>query len=135
MDGDKAVGIDGVTKEDYGKNLEENLDDLLGRMLSCRAWKPVMPKTDSKTKRQVMNYLAENDATKEKRREVWQWVHHGIDVYSNPWFYAWSGGYPMDLISELRFDSELNERYDSMTPDEREVEFGYRDTPIMIDDL
>lgn len=29
MDGDKAVGIDGVTKEEYGRNLEENLDGLV----------------------------------------------------------------------------------------------------------
>lgn len=28
----KAVGVDGVTKETYGENLNENLDDLLGRM-------------------------------------------------------------------------------------------------------
>ena len=32
MDGKKAVGIDGVTKEDYGRNLEENLDKLVGRL-------------------------------------------------------------------------------------------------------
>ena len=29
MDGKKAVGIDGVSKEDYGANLEENLKDLV----------------------------------------------------------------------------------------------------------
>ena len=28
----KAVGVDGVTKEAYGENLSENLDDLLKRM-------------------------------------------------------------------------------------------------------
>lgn len=39
MDGDKAVGIDGVTKEEYGKNLEENLVDLVARMKK-RAYKP-----------------------------------------------------------------------------------------------
>ena len=32
MDGDKAVGIDGVTKEEYGEDLEENLADLVARM-------------------------------------------------------------------------------------------------------
>lgn len=32
LDGKKAVGIDGVTKEDYHKNLKENLEDLLERM-------------------------------------------------------------------------------------------------------
>jgi group II intron reverse transcriptase/maturase len=31
LDGKKAVGIDGVTKEEYGKNLDENLRELLER--------------------------------------------------------------------------------------------------------
>lgn len=32
LDDDKAVGVDGVTKEDYGRNLEENLQDLSNRL-------------------------------------------------------------------------------------------------------
>ena len=28
----KAVGADGVTKEEYGKRLEENIENLIGRM-------------------------------------------------------------------------------------------------------
>jgi len=32
LDGRKAVGLDGVTKEEYGKNLDENIKDLLERM-------------------------------------------------------------------------------------------------------
>ncbi len=32
MDGKKAVGIDGVTKEEYGRNLEQNLQNLVGRL-------------------------------------------------------------------------------------------------------
>ncbi len=32
LDGDKAVGVDGVTKEQYGEDLEENLQDLSGRL-------------------------------------------------------------------------------------------------------
>jgi len=39
MDGKKAVGIDRVTKEEYGKNLEENLENLVGR-LKRKAYKP-----------------------------------------------------------------------------------------------
>ncbi len=31
MDGNKAVGIDGVTKEEYGRNLDENLEKLVGK--------------------------------------------------------------------------------------------------------
>jgi group II intron reverse transcriptase/maturase len=32
LDGDKAVGVDGVSKEQYGENLEENLQNLSGRL-------------------------------------------------------------------------------------------------------
>jgi RNA-directed DNA polymerase len=32
LDGSKAVGIDGITKEKYGKNLETNLQDLIKRI-------------------------------------------------------------------------------------------------------
>lgn len=32
LDGDKAVGVDGVTKKQYGKNLEENLQNLSDRL-------------------------------------------------------------------------------------------------------
>ena len=39
LDGRKAVGIDGVTKEEYGKKLEENIDNLLERMRAMR-YKP-----------------------------------------------------------------------------------------------
>ena len=47
-----------------------------------------MPKLDPNTRREVMVYLKENSVTKEERREVWQWVHHGADMHENPWFYA-----------------------------------------------
>ncbi|MDD3206546.1 MAG: reverse transcriptase domain-containing protein [Lachnospiraceae bacterium] len=39
MDGDKAVGIDGVTKEEYGRKLEENLDKLVER-LKKKSYRP-----------------------------------------------------------------------------------------------
>lgn len=32
LDGKKAIGIDGITKEKYGKNLEANLEDLIKRI-------------------------------------------------------------------------------------------------------
>jgi group II intron reverse transcriptase/maturase len=32
LDANKATGVDGVTKEEYGRNLEENLRDLSGRL-------------------------------------------------------------------------------------------------------
>lgn len=39
MDGDKAVGIDGITKEEYGRNLDKNLEDLVER-LKKKSYKP-----------------------------------------------------------------------------------------------
>ena len=39
MDKDKAVGIDGVTKEAYGNNLDENLNALVER-LKRKEYKP-----------------------------------------------------------------------------------------------
>jgi retron-type reverse transcriptase len=39
LDRKKAIGIDGVTKETYGKRLEDNLQDLLAR-IRRHAYKP-----------------------------------------------------------------------------------------------
>lgn len=39
MQKDKATGIDGITKEEYGKHLEENLEKLVER-LKNRSYKP-----------------------------------------------------------------------------------------------
>ena len=39
MDGEKAVGIDGVTKEEYSRNLDENIENLIER-LKKKSYKP-----------------------------------------------------------------------------------------------
>lgn len=55
LDGKKAIGIDGVTKEVYGKQLEDNLQDLLAR-IRRHAYKPQasrlveIPKEDGSTR-------------------------------------------------------------------------------------
>jgi RNA-directed DNA polymerase len=55
LDGKKAIGTDGVTKETYGKKLEVNLQDLLKRIRRC-AYKPQasriveIPKEDGSTR-------------------------------------------------------------------------------------
>ena len=89
-----------------------------------------MPKIDSRLRREVQEYLRENGATKEERATVWQMVHEGYDYLSNPWFYAFDGGILMDLIAALRFDRDLQEWYDSMTPEEREETFGSHNDPL-----
>jgi len=55
LDGSKAIGIDGVTKESYGTKLEENLTDLLKRIRRGQyAPKPAriveIPKEDGSTR-------------------------------------------------------------------------------------
>ena len=94
-----------------------------------------MPKLNPGVRREVMDYLEDHDATKEERREVWQWVHRGMDIYSNPWLYAWSGGFPMDLLSAMRFDKNLSDWFDSLSPEEREAESGSRSARISDDEL
>ena len=55
LDGKKAIGIDGVTKEAYGKKLEDNLQDLLAKTRR-HAYKPQasriveIPKEDGSTR-------------------------------------------------------------------------------------
>jgi len=55
QDGKKAVGVDGVNKSEYGKNLGKNVADLIKRMKTCRYYpQPVrrayIPKADGKTR-------------------------------------------------------------------------------------
>ena len=55
LNGNAAVGIDGVTKEKYGENLEENLGNLLGKLQSmsyvpCPARQTLIPKEGKQEK-------------------------------------------------------------------------------------
>lgn len=84
MDGKKAVGIDGVTKEEYEKNLEENLDQLVGR-LKKKAYKPKparkveIPKEKGKT-RPLSIYCYEDKLIQEALREL-------LEAVFEPHFY------------------------------------------------
>src|SRR5690606_17593438 len=49
LEGKKAVGIDGVDKEVYGRNLEENLRDLSAR-LQRMSYRPQLRRRSSVTK-------------------------------------------------------------------------------------
>ncbi len=79
MDGDKAVGIDGVTKEDYGRNLEENLSRLVER-LKKKSYKPQpakrveIPKENGKT-RPLSIYCYEDKLIQEALRRILEAVY------------------------------------------------------------
>ena len=74
MDGNKAVGIDGITKEDYGRNLEENLEKLV-ESLKRKSYKPKpakrveIPKDNGKT-RPLSIYCYEDKLVQEALRRI-----------------------------------------------------------------
>ena len=84
MDGSKAVGIDGITKEEYGANLEENLEDLV-RRLKQKAYRPKparrveIPKGEGKS-RPLSIYCYEDKLVQEALRRV-------LEAVFEPHFY------------------------------------------------
>ena len=84
MDGEKAVGIDGITKKDYAENLNENLDELLDRM-KRNAYKPKparrveIPKDNGKT-RPLSIYCYEDKLVQEAIRRI-------LEAIFEPLFY------------------------------------------------
>jgi len=84
MDGDKAVGIDEVTKEEYGRNLDENLHNLVNR-LKRKAYKPKparqveIPKDNGKT-RPLSIYCYEDKLIQEALKEI-------LEAVFEPHFY------------------------------------------------
>lgn len=74
MDGDKAVGTDGITKEEYGGKLEENLEALVNR-LKQKSYRPQparrteIPKEKGKT-RPLSIYCYEDKLVQEALRRI-----------------------------------------------------------------
>lgn len=79
MDGDKAVGTDGVTKEEYGRKLEENLEALVNR-LKQKSYRPQparrteIPKEKGKT-RPLSIYCYEDKLVQEALRRILEAVY------------------------------------------------------------
>ena len=84
MDGKKATGIDGVTKEAYGVKLEENLENLVNQ-LKQKAYKPKparrveIPKENGKT-RPLSIYCYEDKLVQEALRRI-------LEAVFEPHFY------------------------------------------------
>ena len=86
-----------------------------------------MPRLDPEYHKEVREYLRRMHATKEERDEAWYWVHHGVDIYDNPWFYYNDVGWPADLILAIRMDKDREEWFDSLTDEERAEYWGKTD--------
>ena len=84
MDGEKAVGIDGVTKEEYSRNLDENIENLVER-LKKKSYKPKparlveIPKDNGKT-RPLSIYCYEDKLVQEALRRI-------LEAVFEPLFY------------------------------------------------
>lgn len=82
MDGKKAVGIDGVTKEEYTKELEENLDKLV-EQLKKKTYKPKparrveIPKENGKS-RPLSIYCYEDKLVQEALRRILEAVYEPV---------------------------------------------------------
>lgn len=84
MDGKKAAGIDGMTKDEYGKKLEENLKELVNR-LKAKSYRPKpakrveIPKDNGKT-RPLSIYCYEDKLVQEAVRRL-------LEAVFEPHFY------------------------------------------------
>ena len=84
MDGDKAVGIDGITREEYARNLDKNLDELV-ESLKRKSYKPKpakrveIPKDNGKT-RPLSIYCYEDKLVQEALRRI-------LEAVFEPHFY------------------------------------------------
>ena len=82
MDGTKAVGIDGIIKEEYGRNLEENLNALVER-LKRKSYKPKparlveIPKDNGKL-RPLSIYCYEDKLVQEALRRILEAVRQSV---------------------------------------------------------
>ena len=83
-----------------------------------------MPRLDPEYHKEVQEYFRRMNATKEERDEAWYWVHHGVDIYDNPWLYYNDDCWPADLIYAIRMDKDRKEWFDSLTDEERAVLWG-----------
>jgi len=84
MDGKKAVGIDGVTKEEYGRKLETNLGNLVQR-LKNKAYRPkpalrVEIRKDNGKTRPLSIYCYEDKLVQEALRRI-------LEAVFEPHFY------------------------------------------------
>lgn len=98
MDGTKAVGIDGVTKEEYGRNLEENLEALI-ESLKKKSYKPKparlveIPKDNGKM-RPLSIYCYEDKLVQEALRRI-------LEAVFEPMFYDEMMGFRPNVMKSL----------------------------------
>lgn len=71
---------------------------------------------------QLKEYEADTPMTKEERKELHEWVAKGRSPYDNGDYICGAGGYPLDFISALRAEKELQEWFDNLSEEEKAAE-------------
>lgn len=73
-------------------------------------------------KEQLKEYEAHTRMTKEERKELYAWVASGRSPYDNGDFICGADGIPLDFISALRSNQELQNWFDSLSEEEKQAE-------------
>lgn len=71
---------------------------------------------------QLKDYEANTPMSKEERRELHEWVAKGRSPYDNGDYICGADGYPLDFISALRTEKELQDWFESLSEEEKEAE-------------
>ena len=70
---------------------------------------------------QLKEYEAGFTMTREERRLLHEWVASGHSPYDNG-NYIYGAGVPLDFVSALRCEQELQERFNDLSEEEKEAE-------------
>lgn len=71
---------------------------------------------------QLKEYEAMTPMNKEKRKALHNWVANGRSPYDNGDYICGYGGFPLDFISALRAEKELQDWFDGLSEEEKETE-------------
>ena len=71
---------------------------------------------------QLKEYEANTPMSKEERRELHKWVAKGRSPYDNGDYICGADWYPLDFISALRAEKELQDWFESLSEEEKEAE-------------
>lgn len=71
---------------------------------------------------QLKEYEANTPMSKKERKELYDWVAKGRSPYDNGDYICGAGGFPLDFISALRAEEELQDWFDGLSEEEKEAE-------------
>lgn len=71
-------------------------------------------------KEQLRQYKQEMTLTKEELRELERWVARGRSPYDNGNYIYGENGWPMDFVSAMRAENEMQEWFNGLSEEKRE---------------